>query len=94
MTSVAQRKDTRRTARDEFPSEVKLQWEEAGARKAARAVGHDFSAKGLSVESLCKLPLKTLVRMESSLWKAATYAHVRHCTQKGGKYLIGLEFRD
>lgn len=90
---MAQRKDTRRTDRAELQTEVKLLWEEGGARKAARALGRDFSAKGLSLELTCRLPLKTLVRLESPLWKNASYAHVRHCTQKGGKYLVGLEFQ-
>lgn len=89
----AARKNTRRADRLDFAEDVKLTWEESGYPKLARGTGCNLSETGMSCRMLTRVPERTQVRVECQSFGQPRYAMVRHCTQKGTRYVLGLEFR-
>lgn len=87
------RKNIRKADRAAFTGDVKLTWEEAGYPRLARATGCDLSDTGMSCRVLSPIPERTQVRIEGAGFASPRYAVVRHCTQKGARFLLGLEFR-
>lgn len=88
------RKETRRIERGMFAGEVRLSWEQDGSQRFTKGTGRDLSSTGMSVQVQVNVPVRTPVRVESSVFRLARYATVRHSTNKGARYLLGLEFRD
>ncbi len=72
---------------------VRIFWEdEDGEQHLYRADAKDVSASGLSVTVKVRVPLRTLVQVESLVNQVQGSAKVRRCEQKGLNYVVGLEF--
>jgi hypothetical protein len=72
---------------------VMVLWEDAAGReKFANARSFDISETGLCVELPEGVPLRSFVTLRADHFGIQGRAQVRHCSRKGVKYLIGLEF--
>jgi PilZ domain len=73
---------------------VKLRWcGPSGEAHIATGKALDFSESGLRVQLTEPIPLRSYIILDApELNLAASVAWVRHCFQKGMKYIVGLEF--
>jgi len=82
---------------ERFPIDAQLQicWEEGkGLRRQIRARTIDVSKMGLQVESERAIATGTVVTVFSAGFSPIGRASVRHCTQKGMGYRLGLYMPD
>ena len=82
---------------ERFPVNALLQicWDEGkGVRRQIRARAIDVSKQGVQVESERAIPAGTLVNVFSANFSPIGRASVRHCTQKGMGYRLGLYMPD
>lgn len=87
-------KNSRRTDRNQLPGRVRLSWEQAGSMLQVSGKAYDISETGMGANVSERIPVHSRVRIEAPNWQFAQYAEVRHCTQKGINYLVGLEFQE
>lgn len=86
-------KESRGNDRHGFSGTIRLYWEsEGGQPRFANAQAQDVSAGGLCVVLTEKIPVRTLVSVESVSLGTRASAQVRRCDQKGVRYRVGLEF--
>ena len=65
-----------------------------GAERRIRARAIDASKSGVLVQTEEPIPSGSVVFLQSSNFNAMGRARVRHCTQKGMKYRLGLYVPD
>jgi len=72
---------------------IKLRWcGPSGEAHVAKGKALDLSEFGLRVELSEPIPLRSYIILDApALSLAASVAWVRHCFQKGMKYVVGLE---
>ena len=88
-----ERKHTRRSNRREFKGLVSIVCEsERGDMQYQQARAQDISAEGLGVTMLNRLDPRSRVTVFQDRAGIRTSAVVRHCSRKGTKFLVGLEF--
>ena len=82
---------------ERFPIDAQLQicWEEGkGVRRQIRARAIDASKLGVQVESERAIATGTVVTVFNANFSPIGRASVRHCTQKGMGYRLGLYMPD
>lgn len=82
---------------ERFPIDAQLQicWEEGkGVRRQIRARAVDVSKSGVQVEAERAIANGTVVNVFSANFSPIGRASVRHCTQKGMGYRLGLYMPD
>jgi hypothetical protein len=86
-------KECRAKARHEVKGKVRVLWEENGMQRQATGEIHNISATGLACWIGNRIPAPSEVRVECHAEHLLGTAIVRHCTGKGMRFLIGVEFR-
>jgi hypothetical protein len=87
------RKTGRQHDRNHAVATVLVLWDDTtGHEKFAHARSFDISETGLSVELPEAVPVRSFVTLRSDRFGIQGRAQVRHCSRKGMKYLVGLEF--
>jgi len=89
------RKSKEKRARTRFLAQAKVRvtWaneQGSSAWQMARCV--DISKTGMRLDAETPVPVRTVVRFESAELKFAGTGVVRHCTRKGLRIQIGVEF--
>ena len=85
--------EKRRTLRQLFDCALEISWQDGNGDKrtmAARAI--DVSNTGIRVESGEAIALQTDVHVRADRYGLTGETSVRHCSRRGSKYLLGLEF--
>ena len=84
--------DTRRQERVEFSDPIRLCWEEnSQATRFGFGRCLNLSRNGLGIEMSTPIPLRTAVSFRCERSGLSATAIVRHCEQRRGQYMIGLE---
>jgi len=65
-----------------------------GGRNTSEAAGIDISPSGVGVECACELKVGSIVHVQSRDGACDCECEVVHCTQRGARFHVGLEFRD
>lgn len=86
-------KERRGRTRREVAGRVRILWQEDGMQRQAMGDIRDISERGLSCWMTQRLPSCTEIRLECAAQHLHGDAYVRHCTNKGARYLVGVEFR-
>lgn len=91
---MAGTKESRRgPSRRGFGGAIRLFWEDEGGRQCfLKAQAQDVSTGGLCVVLHEKIPVRTVVSVESVTLGTRATAYVSRCDQKGLRYRVGLEF--
>ncbi|MBS1830125.1 MAG: PilZ domain-containing protein [Acidobacteria bacterium] len=71
---------------------MKLSWNSGGQERMALGDLQDVSSTGLRLSTIDPLPAGTAIRFQADTIRLHGTAVVRHCTQKGLRYLVGVEF--
>ncbi len=83
----------RASERVQISGMVRIFWEdEGGAQHFCQAEAKDASATGMSFTIRQRVPVRTLVQVESMTNKVKGSAMVRRCEQRGLSFMVGLEF--
>jgi DnaJ domain/PilZ domain len=85
--------DKRRKQRQLFDCALELSWKDSdaiGRTIAVRAI--DLSDSGIRVESSERIELHTEVFIRAERYGLTGSTAVRHCSRRGSKYVLGLEF--
>lgn len=85
--------DKRRKQRQLFDCALEISWQSpqgAGRTLAVHAI--DLSNSGIRVESSEQIELHTEVYVRAERYGLTGSTTVRHCSRRGGKYVLGLEF--
>jgi hypothetical protein len=85
--------DKRRKQRQLFDCALEVSWKDANANSrtiAVRAI--DLSDSGIRVESTERIELHTEVFVRAERYGLTGSTAVRHCSRRGSKYVLGLEF--
>lgn len=86
--------DGRRYLRSPISARIELGWQDQrGWQKQTQSRGVNMSSAGAGVKSPEPVAVGTTVYVNSKELQLMGAATVRHCTEKKGKFLIGLEFR-
>ncbi|MFN7939060.1 MAG: PilZ domain-containing protein [Bryobacteraceae bacterium] len=91
-TSTDSSREKRRSARTSKTGKVKLSWTSNGQERMALGDLLDISTGGMRISTLDRLPQGTAIRFQSETIRLHGSAIVRHCTQKGLRYVLGVEF--
>ncbi len=65
-----------------------------GSMYSAEGLGIDISSGGVGVETTCEFKLGSIVFVQSRDTKIKGDCEVIHCASRGGKFQVGLEFRE
>ncbi|HUJ24021.1 MAG TPA: DnaJ domain-containing protein [Bryobacteraceae bacterium] len=85
--------DKRRKHRQLFDCTLELSWEDAqGSKRVLIVHAIDLSNSGIRVESSEPLPPHTNVFVRAERYGITGSTVVRHCSRRGAKYVVGLEF--
>jgi hypothetical protein len=88
-----ERINTRRQLRVHCRETVRLAWRDPrGDVKYASAKCLNVSERGISVELVEPVEVRSYVNLQSEKLKLTGTAAVRYCRRNAGKYLVGLEF--
>jgi hypothetical protein len=85
--------DKRRKQRQLFDCSLEISWQDSqghGRTVAVRAI--DLSNSGIRVESSEPIELHTGVFVRAERYGLTGSTSVRHCSRRGSKYVLGLEF--
>jgi hypothetical protein len=83
----------KRHLRIPFHETVRLSWEDrSGHACMVRGKGIDRSKTGLKIETADPIETRTFVQVQAERCGLVGMACVRHCTRKGLRYVVGLEF--
>jgi len=86
--------DSRRYVRSPISARIEIGWQDRqGWQKQTQSRGLNMSIAGAALLSPEPLAVGTPVYMNSKELQLMCAATVRHCTEKGSKFIIGLEFR-
>ncbi len=86
--------DERRYLRSPISSRIEMGWQDArGWNKQTQSRGVNMSSAGAQVISAEPIPVGRPVYLHSKELQLMGSAIVRHCTERGSKFLIGLEFQ-
>jgi hypothetical protein len=86
--------DERRYLRSAISSRIELGWQDSnGWKKQTQSRGVDMSSAGASVLSPEPIAVGCPVYLHSKELQLMGGAIVRHCTERGSKFLIGMEFQ-
>jgi len=90
---MADRHDLRRHERQDSDSTVVVMWRDAsGNDKFANARALDISDVGLRLQMPEPLRPQSYITLRAEKLGIHGQASVRHCSGRGGKYIIGVEF--
>jgi len=85
--------DKRRKQRQLFDCALEIAWHDAQATSRTLTVhAIDLSNSGIRVESSEPIELHTEVYVHAERYGLTGSTSVRHCSRRGGKYVLGLEF--
>ena len=88
-----ERHQTRKVERKEFTATVGLAWEsERGDMNYQQVKAHDLSPEGVSVYMLQRMEPRSRVTVIQNDTGIRMNAVVRHCSRRGTRFLVGLEF--
>jgi hypothetical protein len=85
---MAAQGNERRDVRIRYQAPVNLLWDD----QYAKAVSSEVSERGLSLETSQSVPVGTHVALRSESGELLGGALVKHCTQSGSIYVVGVEF--
>lgn len=86
--------DGRRYLRSPISARIEMGWQDSrGWQKQTQSRGVNMSIAGASVLSPEPIAVGSPVYLNSKELQLMGAATVRHCTEKGSKFVIGLEFR-
>ena len=86
-------RNSRRYDRNAVEVTIRIGWRNAaGLELSATTRSFDISQTGLRFELFERLPLRADVTLRGDKIGLQTRATVRHCSPKGGRYSIGVEF--
>lgn len=91
-TSKDRGREKRRSARIPQSGKVKFSWTSDGQERMAIGDLLDVSAGGMRISSVQRLPAGQAIRFQAETLRLHGSAIVRHCTQKGLRYVLGVEF--
>jgi hypothetical protein len=87
--------DVREEARRPKTVKYSLSWRaKDGTTCSAEARGLDISSSGAGVECIRDIPVDAIVQIKASDASVIGECFVAHCTRRGMRYHIGLEFSD
>jgi hypothetical protein len=87
------KRNNRRSDRVTYPGVIRVLWSsEGGQSRSEEMKCLDASPTGMRLTSPKPIPLRTLVKLQSSQHKLIGMATVRHCSPKGLNFIVGLEF--
>ena len=92
VISGDRRTERRRAHRTPKPGKVKFSWNTEGRERVAQGELLDLSASGMRLLVRDALRTGTAVRFQADDAGLHGSAVVRHCVQKGLKYIVGAEF--
>ena len=85
--------DKRRKQRQLFDSALEVSWKDGqGASRIVTVRAIDLSNSGIRVESSEAIDLHTDVYVRAERYGLTGATSVRHCSRRGSKYILGLEF--
>jgi hypothetical protein len=85
--------DKRRKQRQLFDCALEMSWKDGlGASHTIAARAIDVSNSGIRVESSEPIEMHTEVYVRAERYGLTGSTMVRHCSQRGSKYVLGLEF--
>ena len=85
--------EMRRHARQALHCELSISWKDsAGKVRTLQAHGVDVSESGARIEATEPVEPHTRVYLRAAQYGLTGSAFVRHCSLKGSKYVLGLEF--
>jgi PilZ domain len=86
-------RNSRRHARKPVEATLRVGWQDqTRTDKSALTQSFDISQSGMRFEVLERMPLRADVMLRCDKIGLQTRAIVRHCSQKGRKYIVGVEF--
>ena len=87
------RLNERRDVRVRYRAPFYLLWDEqSGPPKYTKAVSHDVSEQGMSLETSRSIPVDSRVSLRSESGALFGGAQVKHSTKRGSMYVVGVEF--
>jgi len=91
MAKVAGPKDLRSSYRLPHSSPIDISWAESSGLKSANATLEEISVGGMRIEVSEYIPVNTMLTFRVNAIDLSGSATVRHATQRGAKFILGLE---
>jgi hypothetical protein len=84
--------ERRRSPRAQKTGKVRVGFDVEGDQRGAFCTLMDLSAAGMRIASPERIPVNTTILFQIESPYLHGSAKVRHCTQKGMKFIVGVEF--
>ena len=85
-------KERRVRDRRSIQDRTRILWIENGLQRQTMGEIRDLSPRGMSCWAPQRIPASTEIRLECATQRLNGDAVVRHCNNKGARFLLGIEF--